>query len=37
MPVVMFDLYGTLIEEDDYDYNRALRWMADTYFDDDLP
>lgn len=34
MPVVMFDLYGTLIEEDDYDYNRALRWMADTYFDD---
>lgn len=33
MPVVMFDLCGTLIEEEDYDYNRALRWMADTYFD----
>ena len=33
MSVVMFDLYGTLIEEEDYDYNRALRWMADTYFD----
>lgn len=33
MSVVMFDLYGTLIEEEEYDYNRALRWMADTYFD----
>ncbi|MBQ6340616.1 MAG: HAD family hydrolase [Kiritimatiellae bacterium] len=33
MSVVMFDLYGTLVEEEEYDYNRALRWMADTYFD----
>ena len=33
MSVVMFDLYGTLVEAEDYDYNRALRWMADTYFD----
>ena len=33
MPVVMFDLCGTLTEEEDYDYNRALHWIADTYFD----
>ena len=33
MPVVMFDLCGTLTEEEDSDYNRALHWMADTYFD----
>ena len=33
MSVVMFDLYGTLVEAEDYDYNRALRWMANTYFD----
>lgn len=33
MPVVMFDLYGTLITEEKYDYGRALRWLADTYFD----
>lgn len=33
MPVVMFDLYGTLITEEKYDYGRALRWLADTYFE----
>lgn len=33
MPVVMFDLYGTLITEEKYDYGQALRWLADTYFD----
>lgn len=33
MSVVIFDLYGTLITEEEYDYGRALRWLADTYFD----
>ena len=33
MPVVIFDLYGTLITEEKYDYGLALRWLADTYFD----
>lgn len=37
MPVVIFDLYGTLIVEKQYDYELALRWLADTYFGSRVP
>lgn len=33
MPVIMFDLFGTLIEKQQYDYNKALHWLADVYFE----
>lgn len=33
MAVIMFDLFGTLIDKKKYDYNKALQWLADTYFD----
>lgn len=33
MAVIMFDLFGTLIDKKKYDYNKALKWLADTYFD----
>ena len=32
MNTVLFDLFGTLIEKKHYDYQNALRWLADTYF-----
>ena len=32
MNVIIFDLFGTLIEEKKYDYGHALHWLADTYF-----
>lgn len=32
MPVIIFDLFGTLIEKEQYDYDKALNWLADTYF-----
>jgi len=33
MTAVIFDLYGTLIEEVESDYDRALQWLADAFFD----
>lgn len=32
MPIFIFDLFGTLIEKERYDYDKALRWLADNYF-----
>ena len=32
MAVIIFDLFGTLIEKETYDYDKALNWLADTYF-----
>lgn len=33
MPVFIFDLFGTLIEKERYDYDKALKWLADNYFE----
>lgn len=33
MEAIIFDLFGTLIDKEKYDYNNALRWLANTYFD----
>ena len=35
MAVIIFDLFGTLIDIDDNqnDYDKALKWLADTYFE----
>lgn len=33
MSVVVFDLYGTLIFKKKYEYDKALHWLADTYFE----
>lgn len=33
MSVVIFDLFGTIIEKDKYDYEKALSWLAYKYFD----
>lgn len=33
MDIVIFDLFGTLIDKEKYDYNSALKWLANTYFD----
>ena len=32
MAIVIFDLFGTVIDKRKYDYNAALKWLADTYF-----
>ena len=34
MGTIIFDLFGTLIEKKSYDYQNALRWLADTYFEE---
>lgn len=31
--VILFDLFGTLVEKEEYDYNKALRWLSEFYFD----
>lgn len=33
MKIILFDLFGTLIEKEEYHYDRALEWLAYTYFD----
>ena len=32
MHEIIFDLFGTLIEKEQYDYDKALNWLADSYF-----
>lgn len=32
MNPIIFDLFGTLIEKKNYNYQNALRWLADIYF-----
>lgn len=32
--IYLFDLFGTLINEEKSNYNRALEWLANTYFED---
>lgn len=34
MDTVIFDMFGTLIDKEKYDYNSALKWLANKYFDD---
>ena len=36
MAIVIFDLFGTLIDKKKYDYNSALKWLAETYFNGEL-
>lgn len=32
MAIFIFDLYGTLVEKDDYRYDAALKWLSSRYF-----
>lgn len=34
MHTIIFDLFGTLIDKEKYDYDKALQWLAHTYFED---
>lgn len=34
MKIILFDLFGTLIEKEEYHYDIALKWLAHTYFND---
>lgn len=33
MAIIIFDLFGTLVEEEQYQYDEALNWLANTYFE----